>query len=683
MFCFTFRIFTYALMITLLSSFSDHKYLFREWRNLGFLKYYANDVQRNDFVLRTSTRSIEISGGRAVGIDLGTTNSVVSVIEGGLPVVISVNGSRIVPSIVTYLSPQHIIIGEHARRQFAVHPLSTYASVKRVIGQTNKQLKMLYNKDRLKNLHVNYADDENSLCRLNGPDWIDENLKMNADDKTSALNSPRNRIKKEISYVTPEEISAQVLRTLVEAAQSYLKEPVNKAVVTVPAYFLPSQCEATERAAILAGLQKVKLLREPEAAALAYGLREKEQQLVLVFDLGGGTFDVSVLEVGGGFVEVIATSGDRNLGGNDMDAFIADWLKKQFINQNINTSHSDGWKDSKRYSYDQEGNDNIILSKLPNNDPWMEARLLEAAEKARILLSTAQETEIYLPFLYKNFHLRCTLTRTKLESLCRPLLPRILRPMREVALMAGINLPGDSGQIGYTNEVFTGKDVSDIQSSVQLDQDAENMVAMLKEKQTVGREQARKQQKTRGVAMKELRRLQKSLGDAKLSSFPRGVEVNQVLLVGGVTRMPMIRKMVQIITGKEPRFTVNPDEAVSLGAAVMAGIMDGTVQGMQVLSSWQAAMYRAFYENQLESNSTSEITTNISKTSFRRNSVRRQKSLEEEMPDNDIKDVNESDYNDSQNENKALTKYESVLKKKSSLMTRIRGRNTQDIDSNR
>ena len=141
--------------------------------------------------------------------------------------------------------------------------------------------------------------------------------------------------------------------------------------------------------------------------------------------------------------------------------------------------------------------------------------------------------------------------------------------------------------------------------------------------------------------------------------------------------------MVQIITGKEPRFTVNPDEAVSLGAAVMAGIMDGTVQGMQVLSSWQAAMYRAFYENQLESNSTSEITTNISKTSFRRNSVRRQKSLEEEMPDNDIKDVNESDYNDSQNENKALTKYESVLKKKSSLMTRIRGRNTQDIDSNR
>lgn len=486
--------------------------------------------------------------GRSIGIDLGTTYSSVSIIEGGNPVIIPLNGARIVRSVVGYLPDGSTLVGEPARRQMAVNPQNTFASIKRVIGRTLKQVK----------------DTNDKLSVLK----VDPRADSPASVLAQIVSPLRGRI-------APEEISAQVLRALLTCAEEYTKEKITRAVITVPAYFLPSQCEATERAGKLAGLDKVRLLREPEAAALAYGLTQEERQIVLVFDLGGGTFDVSVLEVGGGFVEVIATSGDAHLGGDDFDELIVGFMLEEL-----------------RLSAGLKAEEMRTLQK----DSFLISRLYEAAETAKIDLSSAKEAHIDIPLIYKAHSLKATLSRKRFDSMIKPLLTRLLKPLREVAIMSGINLPGESGQLGINEGAFADDDDTE---DVGSDISTLNLTsAQLKLSQLKGKAEAKAKKKVKGSTTRELRRLQKDMGDPSLTIFPGGQQVDDVVMVGGSTRIPAVQKLVRVVTGIEPRRSVNPDEAVSLGAALMGGILDGTVTNMNVVSAWQAAMYRVFYEEQ-------------------------------------------------------------------------------------
>lgn len=467
-----------------------------------------------------------------------------------MPIIVPIAGRPVMPSIVTYCEDGSTIVGEAARQQEVCNPRNTFSSVKRIIGKSSKEAKS--GRDRCFSSKILPSDAMNSVsCRLVCP----------------ALNST----------VTPEEVSSLILKKLIAEASSYMNQRtrqlnstniVSRAVITVPAYFSRFQREATERAGRLAGLQKVRLLREPEAAALAYGLDLSEQQLVLVFDLGGGTLDVSVLDVGNGFVEVIATNGDPHLGGDDFDYVIVDWLVDQFE------------------LVSKEGARHV------RNDVLALARLREIALQAKKQLSVAVDCTIEIPSLYKGVGLPSTkLTRGKFESLSRHLLARILKPLREVAIMAQINLPGESGQLGT---LLQEDSIDDNNDSVV--QGPELTVSELRKLQLSGRREAKDRKKTRGATSKELRRLQRESGDPSLSMFPGGQQLDEVLLVGGATRIPAIRRLVRTITGVEPLRSMNPDEAVCLGAGTLAGVLDGTIPDMQVVSSWQAAILRTIKE---------------------------------------------------------------------------------------
>ena len=483
----------------------------------------------------------------SVGIDLGTTYSLVAVVEDGVPIIVPIEGRPVMPSIVTYCEDGITLVGEAARQQEVRNPRNTFSSVKRIIGKSSREAKS--GRDRCFSSKILPGAGTSMSCRLDCP----------------ALNST----------VTPEEVSSLILQKLIVEASRYMNQrtrPLNstnivsRAVITVPAYFSRSQREATERAGRLAGLQKVRLLREPEAAALAYGLDLSEQQLVLVFDLGGGTLDVSVLDVGNGFVEVIATNGDPHLGGDDFDYVIVDWLVDQFE------------------QVCREGARHV------RNDVLALARLRDIALQAKKQLSVAADCTIEIPSLYNGVGLPATkLTRGKFESLSRHLLARILKPLREVAIMAQINLPGESGQLGTLLQEGNTDDDSMVQG-------AELSVSELRKLQLSGRREAKDRKKTRGATGKELRRLQRESGDPSLSMFPGGQQLDEVLLVGGATRIPAIRRLVRTITGVEPLRSMNPDEAVCLGAGTLAGVLDGTIPDMQVVSSWQAAILRTIKE---------------------------------------------------------------------------------------
>nr|YP_009300505.1 heat shock protein 70 [Campylaephora sungminbooi]AKU47424.1 heat shock protein 70 [Campylaephora sungminbooi]ALN11871.1 heat shock protein 70 [Campylaephora sungminbooi] len=385
---------------------------------------------------------------KVVGIDLGTTNSVVAVMEGGKPVVIpNKEGLRTTPSVVAYTKKQDKLVGNIAKRQAVMNPENTFYSVKRFIGRKQDEVD-----EQLKQLSYNVKSDINSNIKLSCP----------------ALNKD----------FAPEELSAQVLRKLIEDAGTYLGQNVTQAVITVPAYFNDSQRQATKDAGQIAGVEVLRIINEPTAASLSYGLDKKNNETILVFDLGGGTFDVSILEVGDGVFEVLSTSGDTNLGGDDFDRKIVEWLVKEFKND--------------------EGLD---LSQ----DRQALQRLTEAAEKAKMELSSLSQTDINLPFITSTDtgpkHLDKNITRAHFEHLCQDLIARC-------------QIPVDN-----------------------------------------------------------------ALKDAQLKSN----NIDEIVLVGGSTRIPAIQQLVYKNIGKEPNQSVNPDEVVAIGAAVQAGVLAGEVKDILLL----------------------------------------------------------------------------------------------------
>ncbi len=383
---------------------------------------------------------------KVIGIDLGTTNSVVAVMEGGqATVLVNQEGSRITPSIVAFTKEGERLVGQVAKRQSVTNPENTVFSIKRFVGRkfsevSGEQQRVPYS--------IVTAD--------NGDVWVETRGKK----------------------YSPPEVSAMVLQKLKQAAEDYLGETVTDAVITVPAYFNDAQRQATKDAGKIAGLNVLRIINEPTAAALAYGLDKKKDETIAVYDFGGGTFDISVLEVGEGVVEVKSTNGDTHLGGDDLDQRIIDWIAAEF-----------------------RKTDGIDLTK----DRVAVQRLKEAAEKAKIELSSALETEINLPFVTADQsgpkHLAMKLTRAKLEQLVDDLLQRTMEPVRKAIADAGLD--------------------------------------------------------------------------------PK--QIDEVVLVGGSTRMPKVQQLVKEYFGKEPHKGVNPDEVVAVGAAIQGGVLAGEVKDVLLL----------------------------------------------------------------------------------------------------
>nr|YP_002327534.1 heat shock protein 70 [Vaucheria litorea]ACF70951.1 Hsp70-type chaperone [Vaucheria litorea] len=385
---------------------------------------------------------------KILGIDLGTTNSVVAVMEGGTPTVIpNSEGLRTTPSIVAYTKKEELLVGQIAKRQSVINPENTFFSIKRFIGSK-------FNEVKQESTQVSYK--------------ITEDNKGNIKVICPILN-------KEFS---PEEISAQILRKLTADANKYLGQSLDKAVITVPAYFNDSQRQATKDAGKIAGLEVLRIINEPTAASLAYGLDKKNNETILVFDLGGGTFDVSLLEVGDGVFEVLSTSGDTHLGGDDFDRKIVNFLIEDFEKQH-----------------------GINLSK----DPQALQRLTEASEKAKVELSTLTETVINLPFITATDtgpkHIEVSITKSKFEQLCEDLILRSKIPVEN------------------------------------------------------------------------------ALKDARVDKN----KIDEVVMVGGSTRIPAVQELVKELTGKIPNQTVNPDEVVAIGAAVQGGVLSGEVKDILLL----------------------------------------------------------------------------------------------------
>jgi molecular chaperone DnaK len=383
---------------------------------------------------------------KAIGIDLGTTNSVVSIMEGGEPkVIVNSEGDRVTPSVVGFTKDGQRLVGQVARRQAITNPENTVYSIKRFMGRRYDEVK---GEIAMVPYQVHSGAGGEVRIKAGGKDY------------------------------SPPEISAMVLAKLKQAAEDYLGEKVQDAVITVPAYFNDGQRQATKDAGTIAGLNVLRIINEPTAAALAYGLDKKEEETIAVYDFGGGTFDISVLEVGGGVIEVKSTNGDTHLGGDDLDKRIIDWMVKEF-----------------------KKDQGIDLS----TDKMALQRLKEAAEKAKIELSSAVESEIHLPFITADSagpkHLQMKLTRAQLEQLVDDLIQRTFEPCRQALRDAGLE-PKD---------------------------------------------------------------------------------IDEVVLVGGSTRMPRVQALVKELFGREPHKGVNPDEVVSIGAAIQAGVLQGDVKDVLLL----------------------------------------------------------------------------------------------------
>jgi molecular chaperone DnaK len=384
--------------------------------------------------------------GKIIGIDLGTTNSCVSVLEGGEPVVIpNAEGSRTTPSMVAFSKNGERLVGAAAKRQAITNPEQTIFSIKRFMGRTFNEVQ-----EEIKEVPYKVVKGKNNVARVQISD----------------------------KQYSPPEISAMVLQKMRQTAEDYLGQKVTEAVITVPAYFNDRQRQATKEAGVIAGLEVKRIINEPTAAALAYGLDKKKNEKIAVYDLGGGTFDISILEIGDGVFEVKSTNGDTHLGGDDFDQRIINWIVDEFKKA--------------------EG---VDLSK----DPMVLQRLKEAAEKAKIELSSTMQTEINLPFITATDagpkHLNMTLTRAKFEQLCDDLFERTVGPCK--------------------------------------------------------------------IALK----------DAGLTAG----NIDEVVLVGGMTRVPKVQEMVKSLFGKDPHKGVNPDEVVAIGAAIQGGVLGGDVKDVLLL----------------------------------------------------------------------------------------------------
>ena len=384
--------------------------------------------------------------GKVIGIDLGTTNSVVSALEGGSPVVIpNQEGSRLTPSVVAFTKDGEILVGQVAKRQAVTNPENTVFSIKRFMGRRY--------------------------------DEVFQEIKL---VPYKVVKAPNGDVRVEIrgKQYSPPEISGMILRKLKEAAEAYLGDKVGEAVITVPAYFNDSQRQATKDAGKIAGLEVLRIINEPTAAALAYGLDKKKDEQIAVYDLGGGTFDISILEIGQGVFEVKATNGDTHLGGDDFDQRVIDWIAEEF---------------KKEHGIDLR-RDRMALQ-----------RLKEASEKAKIELSSTVQTEINLPFITADQtgpkHLVMTLTRAKLEALVADLSERTVEPCRQAMKDAGVT----------------------------------------------------------------------------------AADIDEVVLVGGQTRMPKVQELVKQLFGKEAHKGVNPDEVVGVGAAIQGGVLAGDVKDVVLL----------------------------------------------------------------------------------------------------
>jgi len=477
----------------------------------------------------------------------------VAALVDGKPVIIrNKMGLSTTPSVVSFERVDGgedgevlIEVGQAALEQAERNPTNTFASVKRLIGRARKE--------------------------ASGAVADASQLKLLVDGDDGSLHLECEALGRS---VPPEEISCHVVRTLLEDVERELGgEKVTRAVITVPAYFTDQQRRATEAAGLLAGLERVKLLREPEAAALAYGLDKLADELILVFDLGGGTFDVSVLEVGGGIIEVLWTGGDAFLGGDDFDKVLAASLLKDFLHSSSISSAVSG-DDLKRIERNKD------LKRL----------LLNQARAAKTRLSSARSANVVLHNVLPGLHLNATLTQKQFEQTCATLLDLLAVPVRQVALMAGIELQGDD----------TGVDaLAPQRPSALLTGDTGTMspadLKALKAEQRTGRKNSRSKAKVKA----EVHRVQKRIGNTKLRQFPGGRKLTEVVLVGGGTRMAAVPRLLRALTGIEPRRTIDPDEAVALGAAIQAGIMDGSIQGLEVLSPMQAALLRGFARKRL------------------------------------------------------------------------------------
>jgi molecular chaperone DnaK len=383
---------------------------------------------------------------KIIGIDLGTTNSVVSVMEGGDPVVIpNAEGGRTTPSVVAFTKDGERLVGQVAKRQAVTNPKNTIFSIKRFMGRRMNEVQ-----EEIKKVPYKVIDGPNGLVAVE-------------------ISSKR---------YTPPEISAMILQKMKQTAEDYLGQTVDRAVITVPAYFNDAQRQATKDAGKVAGLEVLRIINEPTAAALAYGLDKKKEEKIAVFDLGGGTYDISVLELAEGVFEVKSTNGDTHLGGDDFDQRLIDWLVAEF-----------------------KKDQGIDLSK----DPMALQRLKEAAEKAKMELSTTTQTDINLPFITADQsgpkHLNLSLTRAKFEQLVDDLIQRTIPPMQQALKDAGLD--------------------------------------------------------------------------------PKTVD--EVILVGGSTRIPKIQQIVKDFFGKEPNRSVNPDEVVAIGAAIQGGVLGGEVKDVLLL----------------------------------------------------------------------------------------------------
>ena len=387
-----------------------------------------------------------MASNKIIGIDLGTTNSVVSVMEGGDPVVIpNAEGGRTTPSVVAFTKDGERLVGQVAKRQAITNPKQTVFSIKRFMGRRTSEIP-----EESKRVPYPVVEGSNGLAsvEIQGKKY------------------------------TPPEVSAMILQKMKQTAEDYLGHPVEKAVITVPAYFNDAQRQATKDAGKIAGLEVMRIINEPTAAALAYGLEKKKDEKVAVFDLGGGTYDISVLELAEGVFEVKSTNGDTHLGGDDFDQRVIDWLVAEF-----------------------KRDQGIDLSK----DPMALQRLKEAAEKAKMELSSTQQTDINLPFITADQsgpkHLNYALSRAKLEQLVEDLVQRTIAPMEQALKDAGL----------------------------------------------------------------------------------KPSEIDEVILVGGSTRMPKIQEVVKSFFGKDPNRSVNPDEVVAIGAAIQGGVLGGEVKDVLLL----------------------------------------------------------------------------------------------------